>query len=216
MRTKAKVVLALVASAGFASAALAQDVAKTPGPPAPFTPIPYPNLPSDSPASKVAIEYKPQKSDGTLGISKFQYDLPAKKSARKAPPAGKGPDGLPSQAGFGFGTATEASDGKAGGTVRQTLPDVAKTPTPGGPVPLPYPNTPIDKPLRPVISEPIITRPLVPPPAITPPVIKQPIIALPVTPLPQPTPIGTPVPIKPPVIVQPQPIGIDLPTNRRY
>ena len=153
MRTNVQVVLALVASAGFVSAVHAQ--------------------------AKVELEYKPRKSDGLDAGVQFKYDISSQKSAaRTGPPAGKGPDGLPGQAGFGFGTATEASDGKAGGTARTIMPpDVAKVPAPpAGPVPIPYPNTPID------VKPPVVRAPL--------PIIAQPVAVAPkpviVEPVPQP------------------------------
>ncbi len=135
-------------------------------------------------------------------------------------------------AAYGKGVAASASGGKAGGSAstelnptqaRQTpktdfggvmrdglaiVPDVAKTPTPGGPVPLPYPNTPID------VKPPPVVR-AAPLPILRPIDAPRPILAP--TPLPI---IAQPVPAPKPVIVEPVPqpaikLPYSAPVNRR-
>lgn len=199
MRTNVQVVLALVASAGFAGSVYAQTLA------APYIPggqivsgalsglDDKRDVGGSKAASKVDLEYKPQKPDGSpIGPSKADAA------------AGKGV--------VGKDVAAAASRGRAGGSAADNagfgfgVPDVSKTPTPGGPLPIPYPNTPIDvKP--PVVKAPLpILRPIdTPRPILTP--------TLPI--------IAQPVPVAPkPVIVEPIPqpgikVPYSAPVNRR-
>lgn len=157
---------------------------------------------------------------------------------------GAGAPGGAAQAGFGYGDGpgSKADSGAKGAgasaknelnptQARQTpktdfgsvvregvaiVPDVAKTPTPGGPVPLPYPNTPIDVKPPPVVKAPLpILRPI-DTPILRPVETPRPILAP--TPLPI---IAQPVPVAPkPVIVEPVPqpaikLPYSAPVNRR-
>src|SRR5687767_5834007 len=222
MRTNVQVVLALVASAGLVSVVHAQSKVD----------LEYkPQKPDGAVDAGVQFKYDigSQKSAArtaqpgskgagpSQGQAGFGYGSAAKDDVAGAKGA-KGKD-----------VAAEASGGKAGGTAaqgakgaRQTpktdfggvmrdglviVPDVAKTPTPGGPVPIPYPNTPIDVKAPPVVKAPLlpILRPIETPRLIVTPTL----------------PIAQPVPVAPkPVIVEPAPqpaikLPYSAPINRR-
>jgi hypothetical protein len=233
MRTNVQVVLALVASAGLVSVVHAQakvDLEYKPqkgdGTLDAGVQFKY-DIRSQKSAARAA---KPgSKGPGAgQGQAGFGY---GSAPGSKADAGAKGKGTAAEAAAHGKDVAASASGGKAGGSAaaelnptqaRQTpktdfgsvmrdglvsVPDVAKTPTPGGPVPLPYPNTPID------VKPPVVKAPL---PILRPIDAPRPILAP--TPLPI---IAQPVPVAPkPVIVEPVPqpaikLPYSAPVNRR-
>jgi hypothetical protein len=230
MRTNMQVVLALVASAGFIGVVHAQakvDLEYKPQKPdgslGGGVQFKY-DIRSQKSAARTAEPGSKGAGPGQ-GQAGFGY---GSEPGSKADAGAKGKGTAAEAAAHGKGVAASASGGKAGGAknelnptqARQTpktdfgsvmrdglviVPDVAKTPTPGGPVPLPYPNTPIDV-NPPVVKAPLpILRPIETPRLIVTPTL----------------PIAQPVPVAPkPVIVEPVPqpaikIPYSAPVNRR-